>query len=342
MPDLGWNDFDTLESYISREQRKYPESRGIFADVVRRIGIASKVVAVKVQKAGLLDVLGSHGAHNVQGEEQQKLDVIANEIMKATFEWMPLVAGIATEEEEDYTVFPPKPENEGDRYIILFDPLDGSSNIDANVSVGTIFSIHRVEGGGYRTRLNDFLQPGRNQVGAGYVIYGSSTMFVFSTGFGVHGFTLDPEIGEYVLSHENIRIPDKCTCFSANEANYEKWDEPTQRFADHLRYGDDETYATTTSRYIGSLVADFHRNILHGGVFMYPADAKTGKGKLRLLYECAPMAMLIEQAGGMATTGRERIMDIVPTELHQRVPVAYGSKREMEMYMDMVAKADEQ
>lgn len=161
MSDLEWNDFDTLESYIATEQRKYPESRGIFADVLRRIGIASKVVAVKVQKAGLLDVLGSHGAHNVQGEEQQKLDVIANEIMKATFEWMPLVAGIATEEEEDYTVFPPKPENEGDRYIILFDPLDGSSNIDANVSVGTIFSIHRVEGGGYKTKLRDFLQPGK-------------------------------------------------------------------------------------------------------------------------------------------------------------------------------------
>ena len=342
MSDLGWNDFDTLESYISREQRKYPESRGIFADVVRRIGIASKVVAVKVQKAGLLDVLGSQGAHNVQGEEQQKLDVIANEIMKATFEWMPLVAGIATEEEEDYTVYPPKSENEGDRYIILFDPLDGSSNIDANVSVGTIFSIHRVEGGEYRTKLSDFLQPGRDQVAAGYVIYGSSTMFVFSTGFGVHGFTLDPEIGEYVLSHENIRIPEQCTCFSANEANYDKWDEPTRRFADHLRYGDDETYATTTSRYIGSLVADFHRNLLHGGVFMYPANAQTGRGKLRLLYECAPMAMLMEQAGGMATTGRERIMDIVPTELHQRVPVAFGGVREMEMYESMVAEADEQ
>lgn len=166
-------------------------------------------------------------------------------------------------------------------------------------------------------------------------------MFVFSTGFGVHGFTLDPEIGEYVLSHENIRVPDQCTCFSANEANYKKWDEPTQRFADHLRYSDDEVYAETTSRYIGSLVADFHRNLLHGGVFMYPADAKTGKGKLRLLYECAPMAMLMEQAGGVATTGRERIMDIIPTELHQRVPVAFGGVREMEMYTEMVMEADE-
>jgi len=339
MANSGWHDFDTLESYIAKEQRKYPESRGVFADLLRRVGVASKVISAKVQKAGLLDVLGKQGSKNVQDEEQAKLDVIANDIMKATFQWMPLVGGLATEEEENYIAYPPLPGNEGDRYIVLFDPLDGSSNIDANVSVGTIFSIHRVEGDVHQCGEKDFLQPGKKQIAAGYVIYGSSTMFVFTTGHGVHGFTLDPEVGEYVLSHEGIRIPDKCTCFSANEANYPKWDDPTRRFVDNIRSRKDERYQKTSSRYIGSLVADFHRNLLYGGVFMYPADAKTGRGKLRLLYECAPMAMLAEQAGGAATTGRERILDIVPKELHQRVPFVVGNKREVDLYVEMVAKA---
>jgi fructose-1,6-bisphosphatase I len=339
MAGSGWHDFDTLESFIAKEQRRYPESRGVFADLLRRVGVASKVVAAKVQKAGLLDVLGKQGAKNVQDEEQAKLDVIANEIMKATFHWMPLVGGIASEEEENFITFPPRPENEGDRYIVNFDPLDGSSNIDANVSVGTIFSIHRVAGGPRECEEKDFLQPGNMQIAAGYVIYGSSTMFVFTTGHGVHGFTLDPEVGEYVLSHEGIRIPDKCTCFSANEANYPKWDEPTRRFVDHIRSRQDERYAKTSSRYIGSLVADFHRNLLYGGIFLYPADAKTGKGKLRLLYECEPMAMLAEQAGGLATTGKMRILDVVPTQLHQRVPFIVGTKRDVELYIKMVAEA---
>ena len=342
MPDSGWNDFDTLESFIAKEQRKFPESRGVFADVIRRIGVASKVVAAKVQKAGLLDVLGAHGAQNVQGEEQQKLDVLANEIMKSTFHWMPLIGGIATEEEEDFTAYPPTPEREGDRYIVLFDPLDGSSNIDANVSVGTIFSVHRVDGGGYECKLADFLRKGEDQIAAGYVIYGSSTMFVFTTGHGVHGFTLDPEVGEYVLSHENLRIPEECKCFSANTANYSKWDEPTQQFTDLILYGEDPKYEKTTSRYIGSLVADFHRNLLYGGVFMYPADAKTGRGKLRLLYECAPMAMIAEQAGGLATSGRQRISQVMPRELHERVPFIVGNKREVEIYEELMAKAKEQ
>jgi fructose-1,6-bisphosphatase I len=339
MAGSGWHDFDTLESFIAKEQRRYPESRGVFADLLRRVGVASKVISAKVQKAGLLDVLGKQGSKNVQDEEQAKLDVIANEIMKATFHWMPLVGGIATEEEENYVAYPPRAGNEGDRYIVCFDPLDGSSNIDANVSVGTIFSIHRVEGGARLCEEKDFFQPGNKQLAAGYVIYGSSTMFVFTTGHGVHGFTLDPEVGEYVLSHEGIRIPDKCTCFSANEANYPKWDDPTRRFVDHIRSRQDERYAKTSSRYIGSLVADFHRNLLYGGVFMYPADAKTGKGKLRLLYECAPMAMLAEQAGGLATTGKERVLDVVPTQLHQRVPFVVGTKRDVELYIKMVAEA---
>ncbi len=338
MTASGWQDFDTLESYIAKEQRAFPESRGVFTDILRRIGVASKVISAKTQKAGILNVLGKQGQENVQGEQQMKLDVIANEIMKATFHWMPSVAGMATEEEEDYTVFPRAANYEGDRYLVLFDPLDGSSNIDANVSVGTIFSIHRIAAAVETLTLGDFLKPGSQQVGAGYVIYGSSTMFVFTTGHGVHGFTLDPEIGEYILSHEDIRIPDVCKCFSANEANYAKWDVPTKEFADMVRYGDDPRYAKTSSRYIGSLVADFHRNLLYGGVFMYPANAKTGKGKLRLLYECAPMAMLADQAGGGATTGRGRILDVVPTELHQRVPVVIGNRHEIEIYEQIVRR----
>jgi fructose-1,6-bisphosphatase I len=336
----GWQDFDTLESYIAREQRDYPASRGVFADLLRRVGLASKVIYSRVGKAGLLDVLGRQGATNVQGEEQMKLDLIANQVVKSTFDWMPAVAGLASEEEEECSVYPRPQGYVGDRYVMMFDPLDGSSNIDANVSVGTIFSIHRCQSGDGDPSIDCFLQPGRYQLAAGYVVYGSSTMFVYTTGHGVHGFTLDPEVGEFVLSHEGIQIPDRCKCFSANDSYYERWDEPTRRFADTIRYGDDERYRKTSSRYIGSLVADFHRNLLYGGVFIYPAEAATGKGKLRLLYECSPLAMVAEQAGGLASTGRERILDIVPGELHQRVPIVIGNRREVELYEQLIADSE--
>ncbi len=332
----GWKDFDTLESHIAKEQTLHPESRGVFSNLLRRIGLATKIIASKVQRGGLIDVLGAQGAVNVQGEEQMKLDVIANEAVKATLCWMPPVGGFGTEEEEKVTILD-RPKGDG-QYIVLFDPLDGSSNIDANVSVGTIFSIHRRITKGAKATMEDFLQPGNRQVAAGYVIYGSATMFVYTTGHGVHGFTLDPEIGEYVLTHEDMKIPDRCKVFSANNANYVKWDEATRRFVDHILESKEERYAKTTSRYIGSLVSDFHRNLLYGGVFMYPADAKTGKGKLRLLYELAPMAMLAEQAGGAATTGKIRILDIQPTELHQREPVVIGNKQEVDLYIDFVKK----
>jgi fructose-1,6-bisphosphatase I len=343
MPNSGWKDFHTLESYIASEEKMHPHSRGLFSHLLRRVGIASKVINSKVLRAGLNDVLGKQGAVNVQGENQMKLDVIANDVMKATFRWMPIVIGMASEE-DDELISLPRP-NTGmppeDHYILMFDPLDGSSNIDANVSVGTIFSIHRALSDTEKKEtvaasLDDFLQPGYKQEAAGYVIYGSSTMFVYTTGHGVHGFTLDPEIGEYILSHENIRIPDRCKCFSANEGNYNKWDEPTRKYADYLRSGKDERYKKVTSRYIGSLVADFHRNLLYGGIFLYPADAKTGKGKLRLLYEGSPLAMVAEQAGGLATTGKERILDVQPTELHQRVPLIIGNRQEVELYEKFV------
>jgi fructose-1,6-bisphosphatase I len=330
-----WRDFDTLESYIAKEQQLHPESRGVFSNLLRRIGLASKIIVSKAQKAGLLGVLGAHGSVNVQGEQQMKLDVLANEVLKDTFKWMDSISGMASEEEDDIMNLPPRPAG-GSRYIVLFDPLDGSSNIDANVSVGTIFSIHRcISSDGY-ARCSDFLQAGHCQVAAGYILYGPSTIFVYTTGHGVHGFTLDGSIGEYILSHEDIRIPDICKCYSANDRNYSQWDEPTQRFADLIRYSNEPRYQKTTSRYIGSMVADLHRNLLYGGVFLYPMDRETRKGKLRLLYECAPMAMLAEQAGGTASTGFERILDIQPTELHQRVPLVIGNRREVELYEQMV------
>jgi len=329
--------FKTLESWIANEQHLHPRSRGFFADILRRIGVASKIIESKVQRAGLVDVLGKYGKVNVQGEQQMKLDVLAHDVMMNTLGWLPAVAGLASEEEEDVMRLPPHPD-ENDTYVILFDPLDGSSNIDANVTIGTIFSIHRRVTKWGSCEMVDFLQPGYKQLAAGYVVYGSSTMFVYSTGNGVHGFTLDPEVGEYVLSHPNIRFPDKCKCFSANEANYRDWDEPTRRFADEIRYGDDSRYEKTSSRYIGSMVADFHRNLLYGGVFMYPADTKNTNGKLRLLYECSPMAWLATQAGGSATTGKQDILDIEPGELHQRVPIVVGNKQEVELYEKFVAE----
>jgi fructose-1,6-bisphosphatase I len=336
-----WRDFETLESFIAKEERIHATSRGVFSSLLRRIGLASKVIGAKVQRAGLLNLLGEHGRENVHGERQAKLDVLANEVLKATFSWMPRVAGIVSEEDDTYVAFPPQHEHVGDRYIILFDPLDGSSNIEANVSVGTIFSIVRVGNGDRSSGLEDYLQPGARQEAAGYIIYGSSTMFVFTAGHGVHGFTLDPEVGEYILSHEHIRVPDACRCFSANCSNYATWDAPTKQFYDLIIGGQEDRYRRTTTRYIGSLVADFHRNLLYGGVFMYPADSRYEHGKLRLLYECAPMALLIEQAGGTATTGRERVLDIQPTDLHMRVPIVLGNRTDIERYEALVRRHDD-
>jgi fructose-1,6-bisphosphatase I len=328
--------FKTLESCIANEQHLHPSSRGFFADILRRIGVASKIIESKVQRAGLGDVLGKQGNVNVQGEEQMKLDVLSHELMMNTLGWLPAVAGLASEEEEDVMRLPPHPD-ENDTYVLLFDPLDGSSNIEANVTIGTIFSIHRRVTKWGSCELVDFLQPGYKQLAAGYVVYGSATMFVYSSGNGVHGFTLDPEVGEYVLSHPNMRFPDQCKCFSANETNYNKWDEPTRKYADYIRFNDDdERYNQVSSRYIGSMVADFHRNLLYGGVFLYPADVKNPNGKLRLLYECSPMAWLAEQAGGAATTGTQNILDIEPTELHQRTPIVVGNKQEVELYEKFV------
>jgi len=334
----AFRDFETLESHISKQQQMHYNVRGTFSNILRRIGVASKIINSKVQKAGLIDILGNNNHVNVQGEEQVKLDHMANAVMRAAFCVMPSIAGMATEEEESFTAFKHH-DIDGSRYIVMFDPLDGSSNVDANVSVGTIFSILKCDKDcADELTEEDFFKPGRQLSAAGYVIYGSSTMFVYTTGQGVHGFTLDPEIGEYILSHENITIPDRCKCFSANESNYNKWDKATKEFADTVRFGEDARYKKASSRYIGSLVSDFHRNLLYGGVYMYPVDMTTGKPKLRLLYECAPLAMIVEQAGGCATTGTQNILDIVPNHLHQRVPLVIGNKQEIELYKKLVKK----
>jgi fructose-1,6-bisphosphatase I len=341
--DYGWQDFFTLESFIAYQQRLYPGSRGVFSDVLRRVAVATKIISSRVRRAGLVGVLGKHGASNVQGEEQMKLDVISNMILKDAIAWLPSMAVIASEEDAEMSILEHESNDyEGDQYVVFFDPLDGSSNIDVNVSVGTIFSIHRAPYNPLKRRFvwSDFLKRGSEQVAAGYVIYGSSTMFVYTTGQGVHGFTLEPSIGEYILSHENIRIPDRCSYFSANDTNYSVWPEASRKFADTLRYTGTNRYARTSSRYVGSFVADAHRNLLVGGIYMYPENAQSGKGKLRLIYECAPLAMIFEQAGGTASTGRERILDIVPSELHQRSPIVIGTKKDVEFYEKLVQEGN--
>lgn len=337
--DAGWAKVRTLESYIRREQRLHPNSRGIFSDLLRRIGVATKVVASHVKRAGLLDKPSSHLAIPDIKAEPVQFHNLANDIMKSALQWLPSVAGLASRNEDGVVELPDNKDG-FDHYIVLFDPLDGASNIDSNGSVGTIFSIYRCISGYDTPRNEDFLQPGYKQAAAGYVMYGSSTMLVFTSGHGVHGFTLDPEIGEYILSHENILIPDRVKCLSYNDSHVPEWDEPTKKFVDMIVDGDCQRYAKTSSRYIGSLVADFHRNLLYGGLFIYPSNMKTGQSKLRLAFECAPLAMLAEQAGGLASTGRERILDIRPTDLQQQVPLVIGNRQEVELYEKVVRDHD--
>ena len=327
----------TIQRHIADQQKLHPAARGDFSMLMTQIALAAKLVDARVRRAGLLvNVLGTAGDVNVQGEEQQKLDVLANNIMKGIFHGIGYVGGMASEEEEGIIDVP-----EGmiaGRYIILFDPLDGSSNIDANVTIGTIFSIYRLNPEGKKATLADFLQPGKLQVAAGYVLYGSSTMLVYTTGDGVIGFTLEPTIGEFLLSHEKITIPDRCKVFSANASNAPRWSAATKAYTDYILAGASPRYANTTSRYIGSLVADFHRNLLYGGVFLYPEDNKNEDGKLRLLYECNPLAFLAQQAGGAATDGKGDILDLMPESLHQRCPFVVGNCAEVELYKEFQAR----
>ena len=320
----------TLGEFIIENQTEFKYSSGELSRLINSIRLAAKVVNHEVNKAGLVDILGTAGETNVQGEDQQKLDIYANDVFIKTLINREIVCGIASEEEDDFITIVGRNEKNDNKYIVLIDPLDGSSNIDVNVSVGTIFSIYRrITPEGTPVTIDDFLQPGNKQVAAGYIVYGTSTMIVYSTGHGVNGFTLNPAIGTYYLSHPNMQFPENGSIYSVNEGNYVHF---PQGVKDYIKYCQkEEEDRPYTSRYIGSLVSDFHRNMIKGGIYMYPNTSKDPNGKLRLLYECNPMAYIAEQSGGKASDGYTRILDIKPTELHQRVPFFCGSKNMVTM-----------
>ena len=327
----------TIDRYIIEQERLHPEATGELSGILYDLALAAKMIASKVRNAGLADVLGATENSNVQGEIQQKLDVLANDIIIKAMDHGGRLCAMASEEEPD--IIPIPEQFRCGKYVLLFDPLDGSSNIDVNVPVGTIFSVLRKITRGARGEMEDMLQPGRRQVAAGYVIYGSSTMMVYTTGQGVHGFTLDPAIGEFLLSHPNIRMPDPGRYLSVNDSYEPLWSDTVKDLMQRYRKGDGKKRNGTSSRYVGSLVADFHRNLLGGGIFAYPAQSKSPKGKLRLLYEANPLGFIAEQAGGAASDGERRVLDIVPTELHQRTPLFIGSKSNVELAESMLGGA---
>ena len=322
----------TLDEFTIQQFRSIPNATGELSGLLRDIGLAAKRVNVEVNKAGLVDILGDAGTINVQGEEVKKLDVFANDQFTGVLRHGISCAGIASEEIDDYVAFDDEV-SKNSKYVCLYDPLDGSGNIDVNVSIGTIFSVYpRVTTKGSIVSSDDFLQPGVKQVAAGYIIYGSSTMMVYATRRGVNGFTLDQSIGEFTLSHPDIKCPDTGKIYSVNHGNFFQYDESVKKYIDLCQKKTKENGGPYTQRYIGSMVADVHRNLIKGGIFMYPETKDKPKGKLRLLYECNPLAFIIEVAGGKATNGEQRILDIRPTELHQRTPMFIGSKEMMEEF----------
>lgn len=325
----------TLGEFIVDKQAEYPGASGELSSLFASFKLASKIVHREINKAGLADITGAAGGENVQGEAQQKLDVYANEKFKAALAARGMVCGLASEEEDEFISFE-QGRNLNGKYVVLMDPLDGSSNIDVNVSVGTIFSVYRrVSPVGEPVTLADFLQPGSQQVAAGYVIYGSSTMLVYSSGNGVNGFTYDPTLGLFCLSHPNMTFPQNGSIYSINEGNYIRFPEGVKKYIKYCQEEDSPTKRPYTSRYIGSLVSDFHRNLIKGGIYLYPSTSSHPKGKLRLLYECNPIAFLAEQAGGKALSAiGQRVLELQPTELHQRCPFYVGSG-------DMVDKLEE-
>ena len=329
----------TLGEFIIENQNDFKYSSGELSRIFNSIRLAAKVVSYKVNKAGLVDIVGSVGGKNIQGEEQQKLDVYANETFIQTLINREIVCGIASEENDDFIIVGGVENDHNNKYIVLIDPLDGSSNIDVNVSVGTIFSVYRrITSIGSPVTLEDFLQPGINQVAAGYVIYGTSTMIVYTTGRGVNGFTLNPAIGTFYLSHPNIKFPIDGTIYSVNEGNYIHF---PQGVKDYIKYcQSEEEDRPYTSRYIGSLVSDIHRNMIKGGIYLYPTSFKSSKGKLRLLYECNPMAFIVEQAGGKASDGFSRVLEILPTALHERTPFFCGSYNMVQKVEEFMYKAN--
>ncbi|GAF05499.1 class 1 fructose-bisphosphatase [Saccharicrinis fermentans] len=315
----------TLNEFILESQSQFPQAEGDLSHLLHHVGTAAKIVNREVNKAGLVDILGEIGTCNVQGEDQKKLDIFANDHFINSLHSCGEVCAIASEENESFILFDDDMARNG-KYVFLMDPLDGSSNIDVNVSIGTIFSIYkRKTKQGEKATMEDFLQPGTEQVAAGYILYGSSTMLVYTTGQGINGFTLDPSIGEFCLSHKKIKSPEDGIIYSINEGNYLKFPAGVKQYIKYCQEKDVDTQRPYSSRYIGSLVSDVHRNLLKGGIFMYPITESAPKGKLRLLYECNPIAFIIEQAGGKATDGHKRTMEIKPSSLHQRTPFYCGS-----------------
>ncbi len=323
----------TLDRHIVDQERNHPEATGAFTALLTDISLAAKIISYNVNKAGLINIVGKAGTTNIHGESQQKLDLFSDETMIKALVHGGNLCVLASEENPD--IIPVPQEYPLGKYVCCFDPLDGSSNIEANVSIGTIFSIYtRITPAGHPGTEEDLLQPGYKQICAGYVIYGSSTMMVYTTGSGVYGFTLDPTFGAFVLSHDNIKTPKKGKIYSVNESYFDYWDEGMKNYVRWAKKAVPEDGRPLSSRYIGSLVADFHRNLLYGGIFLYPADNKSPnrkKGKLRLLYEANPMAFIIEQAGGRASDGHKRILDIKPSELHQRIPLIIGSEDDVKI-----------
>lgn len=319
--------FMTLERFINEQERLYPSATGAFSGLLHDLGLAAKLVWREVSKAGLVNILGTTDRSNVSGDLVKKLDEFADQTIYRAMDHGGHLCIMASEENEDVLHIPDNYPT--GKYVLLYDPLDGSSNIDANITIGSIFCVFkRITPSGKGT-LEDCLQPGIKQVAAGYIIYGSSTMFVYSTGNGVHGFTLDPTVGEFLLSHENIRVPKKGKIYSVNEGNFCNWEERTKRYVQYLKEQDKATNRPYSLRYIGTMVGDSHRTLLYGGIFMYPGDKRNPDGKLRLMYECNPIAFIFEQAGGRASNGKQRILEVQPTSLHQHTPVFLGSEEDV-------------
>ena len=318
----------TVVQHVQQQEKKILGATGEFASLINGILVGAKIIALEINKAGIGgDILGATGTRNVYGEAVQKLDDLANSTFLSIISKSGTVCAITSEEMENPVIIPPE---QAGKYVFMMDPLDGSSNIDVNVSTGTIFSIYRKKSLGDTVTDQDLLQKGTDQVAAGYVVYGSSTMFVYSSGHGVHGFTLDPSLGEFILSHPDIRIPERGNIYSVNEGNTENWEDKQKKFVSYLKKMDKASGRPYKARYVGSFVSDFHRNLLKGGIFMYPSDAKNPSGKLRFEFEAGPMAFIAENAGGRASTGRERILDIAPTNIHQCVPLYIGSRFDVE------------
>ncbi len=336
MPQLK---FMTLARHIIEGEKLHPEATGELSKLLHDLSLAAKVISLEVNKAGLADILGFTGNSNIHGDQVKKLDMYAHDMIFRAIDHGGHLCVMASEEEEDIIHIPDK--FKIGKYVLLFDPLDGSSNIDANISIGTIFSIYRrITSDGKPGTLEDCLQQGIKQVAAGYIVYGSSTILVYTAGHGVHGFTLDPSFGEFILSHENIRCPKKGTIYSINEGNYKYWHPGLKKYIKYLQEEDEATGRPYSTRYIGSMVADIHRNLLYGGIFMYPADSRHPEGKLRLMYECNPMAFIVEAAGGKAINGEKRILEIQPDSLHQKTPIFIGSEDDIKMVEDFMRKEE--